>query len=360
MRCHFSLKVLLEFILLLEFHLTWSLRFSRCPVGHVYNPPELTFFAGYSGVHCAVLCSQTAQCRAVSVCPGDSRTRGGGGSRGVRCALHMGQQVQSCDALDAAPSPSCFYMKKMSDESEQNFDAEISTHTVAVSTETPFCLNGGTLVDGKCHCQIQYSGFRCQRLIRDCTEAFSNGYTNDSLSDVYWIQPLLAPAPFLIHCGLNNGGVSHPLKMTSWVNPNLTWQELKSGNNLTNYPHNYFIGLENLYYLVSQADYTNHMYFMFNNYQGWASSFYHRFTIGPESKNYSLSYTTHDTLPDHPSDNNLMSSPVFCTVDHCPTTCAQQMNSSGWYNSSCSGLTLSTNQTLAFQRQHQKLRFSGV
>ncbi|PVD21991.1 hypothetical protein C0Q70_17794 [Pomacea canaliculata] len=307
MRCHFSLKVLLEFILLLEFHLTWSLRFSRCPVGHVYNPPELTFFAGYSGVHCAVLCSQTAQCRAVSVCPGDSRTRGGGGSRGVRCALHMGQQVQSCDALDAAPSPSCFYMKKV-----------------------------------------------------DCTEAFSNGYTNDSLSDVYWIQPLLAPAPFLIHCGLNNGGVSHPLKMTSWVNPNLTWQELKSGNNLTNYPHNYFIGLENLYYLVSQADYTNHMYFMFNNYQGWASSFYHRFTIGPESKNYSLSYTTHDTLPDHPSDNNLMSSPVFCTVDHCPTTCAQQMNSSGWYNSSCSGLTLSTNQTLAFQRQHQKLRFSGV
>lgn len=54
----------------------------------------------------------------------------------------------------------------MSDESEQNFDVDISTHTVAVSTETPFCLNGGTLVNGKCHCQIQYSGFRCQRLIR--------------------------------------------------------------------------------------------------------------------------------------------------------------------------------------------------
>ena len=78
------------------------------------------------------------------------------------------------------------------------------------------------------------------------------------------------------------------MKSASSPNFNTNWTQLKAGliSDLLNNPNpsNYFIGLDNLHMLLSQADYRLHL-----SLYG-AGHFYDSFHVGPESSNYELTY----------------------------------------------------------------------
>ena len=79
------------------------------------------------------------------------------------------------------------------------------------------------------------------------------------------------------------------MKSASSPNFNINWAQLKAGlisDLLNNHnPSNFFIGLDNLHTLLSQADYRLHL----SLYH--AGHYYNNFHIGPESSNYELTYS---------------------------------------------------------------------
>ena len=80
---------------------------------------------------------------------------------------------------------------------------------------------------------------------------------------------------------------------SSSINFNANWTQLKEGlmNEVRSDPssENYFIGLENLHKLVSQASYRLRL--SLSNGQLRAKYFYENFNIDSESSRYALSYT---------------------------------------------------------------------
>ena len=83
---------------------------------------------------------------------------------------------------------------------------------------------------------------------------------------------------------------------TPVIDFDLTWSQLKAGvmGDLQSDPNsqNYFIGLENLHTLLSQADYRLHlsMWSADSSVEG-EGHFYENFHIGDEASSYALSYT---------------------------------------------------------------------
>ena len=79
----------------------------------------------------------------------------------------------------------------------------------------------------------------------------------------------------------------------SSINFNANWTQLKEGmmNEVRSDPssENYFIGLENLHKLLSQASYRLHV--TLSNGPLGAGHFYENFSIDSESSRYALSYT---------------------------------------------------------------------
>ncbi|PVD21993.1 hypothetical protein C0Q70_17796 [Pomacea canaliculata] len=75
---------------------------------------------------------------------------------------------------------------------------ETTTTQTVDSTEPLWCENGGTLENGRCRCPIQYGGTTCQRLIRDCSEPYENGYRGQVVSLL--ILPAGTVTPFWILC----------------------------------------------------------------------------------------------------------------------------------------------------------------
>ena len=80
---------------------------------------------------------------------------------------------------------------------------------------------------------------------------------------------------------------------SSSINFNANWTQLKEGmmNEVRSDPssENYFIGLENLHKLLSQASYRLHLSLWSGTLR--AGHFYENFSIDSESSRYALSYT---------------------------------------------------------------------
>ncbi|KAK7487234.1 hypothetical protein BaRGS_00021462, partial [Batillaria attramentaria] len=164
-------QVLLLLTTILQLHPALSLgsHYNVCPAGQVHGGQHLATASGRSTADCAALCSRTEGCEALNVCPDHL-------SGATTCSLLADRNSQGCVGLIASSGPECRYAEKRSGDN--------------------ICQNGGTLVGESCACPIQYSGSLCQRLIRDCTEAFQNGHKSTSENGVYFIQPAKAPSPF--------------------------------------------------------------------------------------------------------------------------------------------------------------------
>ncbi|KAK7496658.1 hypothetical protein BaRGS_00012065 [Batillaria attramentaria] len=223
-----------------------------------------------------------------------------------------------------------------------------ATTTEAETTEL-VCQNGGTPLIESCKCPPQYSGRECERLVRDCSEVFENGYTNASSDGFYFIQPITAPSPIKVRCQFAwDVGVTYTYYRPSDSDFNKNWTELKNGfgdpeNN------NYFIGLENMHHVLRQGSYLLHIYFTHgNNIAG--SAFYNNFAVASEADFYRVSYDSFETVPERPAENGFSSNePVLFSAPGQDTNGCASSNGgeSGWYGADCStnnGLFASTLQ----------------
>lgn len=170
-------------------------------------------------------------------------------------------------------------------------------------------------------------------------------YAVHSKHHCYPFQPLLQ-----VTCIFAWGGVTYPYhRKYSPSDPwsNKSWAQVKNGigTSPSGIPdkENYFIGLDRLHELVSQAEYLNHIFSMYNGWSMFASAFYKNFTVGPESSDYELRYNTYYWLA-NPADDGLqvkVAPTVFSTFDHDPNGCAARKYAAGWYGSDkCLGFSM--------------------
>lgn len=155
--------------------------------------------------------------------------------------------------------------------------------------------------------------------------------------------------PLQVTCIFLWGGITYPFhRKYSPSDPWSTksWTEVKNGfgTSPAGIPdkENFFIGLDRLHELLSQALYTNHIFSTYNGNQ-LASAFYRNFTVGPESLGYELKYSDF-FWRDNPSDDGLLvnAGPImFSTMDHNTNGCASLRGSAGWYGSGdCRGFSM--------------------
>ncbi|XP_070201728.1 fibrinogen-like protein A [Littorina saxatilis] len=222
--------------------------------------------------------------------------------------------------------------------------AVTSRWTPSVPACRVVCENGGSRDGYRCLCPLQYSGTSCERYIRDCTEAYSNGYNNTDLNGPYSIQPRDAPTAFLVLCLFEWGGVTVPFRRQHESWENLDWAEAKAGRtgNLGTGPDpwDFFAGLESLHYLSHQAEYSAHVSLWGG--QDGAGVFYQNCTIGDESSSYALTYNVSYPREHTPGDDGFQaSSPLsFSTQDRDTHGCAGINGAPGWYGPDCTEYSL--------------------
>lgn len=128
----------------------------------------------------------------------------------------------------------------------------------------------------------------------------------------------------------------------SYINSfNVSWATAKTwiGDNLSvkNSSEDYFIGLENLYHLLRQANYNANLYFQYNQSRSIGRITYGNFVVGPESANYSLTYTGAWPSSTEPAGNGFIGAqPLpFFTYDHNTDSCKKGYP--GWFSANCTG-----------------------
>ncbi|PVD21988.1 hypothetical protein C0Q70_17791 [Pomacea canaliculata] len=300
-------------------------RYIRRPDDDLYVGPVLNTVVARSTLTCAAMCSRNDRCHVINVCPCD------GFPRQVECSLHDEESFEVSNFLKDVALQNCFLWEKLQSEEI----SEVTVTPTVDTTEELQCENGGTLVGGRCQCRRQYGGTTCQRLIRDCTEPYDNGYRT-SRSVPLLIQPAGAITPFWILCLLNNGGFNYILIRNGIMSSNVSWATAKTGIGDTTMTDssNFFIGLENLHNLLSQADYfaTVYCHFDSNPSEGWLT--YESFVVGPESSSYALSYESVNSAQTEFLDNVFNDSALlFSTFDHDPNSCKKGYP--GWFGSDC-------------------------
>ncbi|KAK7095009.1 hypothetical protein V1264_006475 [Littorina saxatilis] len=310
-------------------------------VYHVCQAPALgiqsspNVLRSRSALECGRQCSQSAQCRGVTVCP----DRGVDG--GVLCEIKEVMPNVLC-SHDNQPDEGCYFMKK--DDGYIAPSSPTGQPAQSVTTEMP-CQNGGTADGDRCLCPLPYAGETCNRYMRDCTEGFDNGHQTGSSDGEYLIQPLTSPAPFVVMCEFGYGhGNTQPLIRLYQNSPpwsNKTWSDYKNGLGISNQQipdrECYFIGLDKLHQLLDQANYSINVFAMYDHGGQKTASFYMDFNIGNESSNYELRYNRFFTKED-PGGNGFHYSPSestsFSSYDHQPTNCASASaneKGAGWY-----------------------------
>ncbi|KAK7095010.1 hypothetical protein V1264_006476 [Littorina saxatilis] len=174
-------------------------------VYHVCQAPALgiqsspNVLRSRSALECGRQCSQSAQCRGVTVCP----DRGVDG--GVLCEIKEVMPNVLC-SHDNQPDEGCYFMKKLNklSSSLQQDDEQTSSFTTPETgpdTTTYACQNGGTFNGTRCWCPLPYAGETCHRLMRDCSEAaVEQGYrqTMPGQDGVYDIQPVNSAHSFKV------------------------------------------------------------------------------------------------------------------------------------------------------------------
>nr|KAG5701720.1 hypothetical protein BaRGS_004322 [Batillaria attramentaria] len=143
----------------------------------------------------------------------------------------------------------------------------------------------------------------------DCTEVFDNGYQASAYNGAYDIQPITAPASFKVYCNFQYGyGITYALRRQTFAyDPSWEDAKLPAGEDLSVNPssRNFFIGLENLRHLVTQADYTNLIFMGYPGGNRWGWTNYHNFSVGPSSTDYVITYDDFTFNPTYPADNGL-------------------------------------------------------
>ncbi|XP_070198555.1 fibrinogen beta chain-like [Littorina saxatilis] len=291
--------------------------YGRCPISSKTIGQGPNTVIGSSSLQCAMECSKTEQCQSVAVCHGDDPGH-------VLCELRNDITQAQCSQSDI-DSHAC--------------------HLAYKTTTELVCENGGTPNGTKCFCPLPFAGRLCQRYMRDCTEGYENGH-QDRHKGAYLIQPMTSPAPFLVKCEFDWGGMTFPLwrqvSGTSWSA--VTWEQAKVGfgDDLNVEPDskNFFVGLEKLHQILSQGLNNNQILSSYGNPWTNSGAYYHNFTVASEPTKYQLSYDNFYDYPRQPSLNGLdvSSGPVvFAAPGNDPNSCAETRGAPGWYGSNCSG-----------------------
>ncbi|KAK7505134.1 hypothetical protein BaRGS_00003704 [Batillaria attramentaria] len=256
--------------------------YTKCPRGLISNGQQMEVVTGQSEVDCAARCSQAAGCVGVNVCQTGQNGQ-------VSCTLLSDTDPSGCGSLGVAVSPGCVFM--------HNGTTDAGTITAAPLV----CQNGGSPAPSqdKCLCPIQYSGTTCERLIRDCSEVYENGYQSAGFNGLYDIEPVGAASPFKVPCQFDSAGgdtVVFRRTTTSTSLFNQNWATMKAGVNLpiSSVDDEFFIGLENLHQLLLQGDYQLNV-FMIRNDGSDGTASYDNFRIGDEATKYELSYDSFST-----------------------------------------------------------------
>lgn len=145
-------------------------------------------------------------------------------------------------------------------------------------------------------------------------------------------------------CILEWNGVSYVLMRNRMISLNANWTTAKTwiGDDLSVklYDVDYFIGLENLYHLLRQAEYQANLFCIYNNSNSRGWIYYGQFSVAPEYSSYALTYSY--ASPDNYEylDNGFSKNApvVFSTNDHDPNSCNHSYP--GWYDSDCGGYSL--------------------
>lgn len=144
-------------------------------------------------------------------------------------------------------------------------------------------------------------------------------------------------------CILEWNGVSYILMRNRMISLNANWTTAKTwiGDDLSVklYDVDYFIGLENLYHLLRQAEYQANLFCAYNNSNSRGWIYYGQFSVGPEDSSYALTYSYTVANNEYLDNGFSKKAPVvFSTKDHDPYSCNHSYP--GWYDSDCGGYSL--------------------
>ncbi|XP_070175554.1 fibrinogen gamma chain-like [Littorina saxatilis] len=313
-------------------------QFHTCPRGFLTGASSSYQVSVRSRLECMQMCSRTHSCCGVNICPS-------GFNGEVNCGITEEVQSEVCKNLIAAEKVSCYFAQKKEQPQEPTTEAEETTTSTTPTTQEPtttelWCRNGGTLNNGKCDCTIEFGGRACERLIRDCSEAFQNGYTTQP-EGVYEIQPKSSPVSFPVRCEFT-WGVTAVFRRLDTSLFNRDWNELAhTGIN----PHDpniydYFVGLQQLHEMTSQAAYELNVVAWIGSYS--KSILYDNFTVGPESTHYAVTYSRFRPNTDFQDGFAAPPPIVFSALYRDVNGCFGQKGAAGWYGVDCSGFSLFT------------------
>ncbi|KAK7089248.1 hypothetical protein V1264_024771 [Littorina saxatilis] len=255
-------------------------------------------------MECMIQCALVKGCKAVNVCPSADHPGQ------ADCALLDEQNTGGCDQLQEGDNPSCLFVQRN-------------------------CQNGGTPGGSKCLCQLQFAGPFCERRIRDCREAYNNGWTSSSVDGFYLIRPVTSRDPFQVLCKFSWLGSTVPLRRNGLKLTLNTWPAARNGQFRS--PDCFFVGLENLHHLTNQAHYDALFIFVKDVVYGVK---YVGFSVWSAAFRYELAFNysyPHGGV--NGSGNMFNGAPptVFFTQDRDPNGCAGLHNAPGWYGSDCNG-----------------------
>ena len=158
------------------------------------------------------------------------------------------------------------------------------------------------------------------------------------------IKPTTSPDPFLVWCPLNGHITSSLIYRVQADNgwsqiewKSFKWDQYKNG--MGSYKGlNFFVGLENLRYILSQAEYRLNMYNIYYDpkpAEPILQPSFRNITLRDEASRYAMSYSVYSTstpsivLDLDPFQGEGVLHP-FCTVDNDCGTCAKDQGP-GWY-----------------------------
>ncbi|KAK7484148.1 hypothetical protein BaRGS_00024637 [Batillaria attramentaria] len=262
-----------------ESHVTDN-TFLRCPKGFTSSGQQLDASSVRSKLECLSKCSRIRECAAVNTCPMSAGT-----DKHACTLLREANPSGSCSGLDVSEQP-CVYMEKLGFQPSRRQRPRRRPPRLSPKRHTELvCENGGTPNGDHCSCPITHGG-------RTWTGRRANNGFGDDLNAV----------------------------------PN---------------SESFFIGLQRLHELLSQAPYNNHIFMSWENWAHKGSAYYDNFTIGPESTGFALTYSNFFTTDNH-ADNGLVDvrPVVFSTQDNDIYGCAAAKLAAGWYGTDCTAYSV--------------------
>ncbi|XP_070184873.1 ficolin-1-like [Littorina saxatilis] len=153
-----------------------------------------------------------------------------------------------------------------------------------------------------------------------------------------------------VKCQFRAGGETWPLRRRGSTNFCQDWATCKAPYNMQDLPSQdpkYFIGLENLHHLLSQAEYKLRVYMLVMIGTRYVSKMmrYTNFSVDAESSSFAVTHDGFDCTNCDADDAFSGSLPVvFVSGGHDVNGCsAQRGGKSGWFGSNCKGSDLFSN-----------------